>query len=250
MIDENSGIGFYWDGAGPNKLGDRISYSSLPENYYLTTGKKLVCLEDIFCFKYNPFVLRNLETQEKRSLWYYNQGGEGEYKTQAEQICNKWNIKCFINHPKLYFNERAIKTPNSITIHSTGQTVGSIPQRILNFIVNKYNNKIIYQVGGKYDLDCGPSVFDKRNLDFWKSVRYISESEQLICVDSAPLHIGMSFPEIHKKVILVNKTEKECYDWVPFGCKSKNWSGWVPMNVSIFNTFRYDIGHTISYLNI
>ena len=124
--------------------------------------------------------------------------------------------ECYLNHPRIYFNEQSIKTSRSICINTTGQTSGSIPLHISNHIRSVYPNHYIFQVGYKTDIDANAD-FDRRwRDDMAKSAKIMSECEIFIGIDSFCYWLSKCF-KIARKIILVNNTEKECENFLPRG---------------------------------
>lgn len=244
-------VGITWAG-GPNKRGDKIIFSSLPENYYRNTGEKLIDIDNLECLDYNPYVIRGEEPKEIWKLWGSSPVAEA---TQAETICKRFGLKCYINRPRLYkysdIKESSLYSLyNSVVLHFRGESVGMVPIEVQNHIVEKYKKRGWWtiQVGDQLDYSCGAD-FDRRNNTFWETCKYVAESQEIICIDSCVLHIASAY-DTRIKVILVNKTEQELLDFHPLMWDHGKNCGWVGTNCEIYNCYSHSIGLTRSYLDI
>lgn len=245
-------IGITWAG-GPHKVGDKISLvSHLPENYYLNIGEKLIDLDNLEVLDFNPYIIRGEEPTEIWKLW-----GSSPITgaTQAETICKRFGLRCYINHPKLYKYQNIKESPlyslyNSVVFHFRGESVGMVPIEIQNYIVEKYRRRNYWsvQVGNQLDYNCHAD-FDRRDNTFWETCKYVAESQEVICTDSCVFHIAHSY-NTRIRVILVNKTEQELLDFHPLMWNFGKNCGWIGANCEIYNCFDRDVGLTRSYLNI
>lgn len=244
---------FTWAGF-PLKTGDRLIYTSFFENYFKNTNEKLIDTEKHFVTDYNPYVIRDTKEipTEIFTLWggYYKIGA-----TQAETICNKFGLKCYLNHPRLYKYEQIKQSKlyslyNSVVCHFRGESVGMVPIEIQNHIINKYKERGWWtiQVGNTLDYYCGAD-FDRRNNTFWETCKYVAEAQEAICVDSCVYHTAKAY-DTRIKVILVNKTEQELLDFRPLMWDFGKNCGWIGINCEVYNCYPYDLGLTRSFLKI
>ena len=234
------------------KLGDQIIFSSIPENYYRNFGEKLVDVDNRFVFDYNPFVVRGeVKPTEVVNLWseWLRFGSLATPKTLAHKLCVFFNMECFLAHPRLYRFEDEYQLPKSVTVHTSGVTVGAMPHFVIAQILRNYADYNLFQIGGKTDVSI--KGFDRRGCEFWESARYIAGSEIYIGIDSSMLHVAMAYPRTRVKVVLLNKTKEELEAFTPFTIGGDHKiTGWTYANCEHYNCFDRDIGITRSYLKI
>ena len=88
-------------------------------------------------------------------------------------------------------------------------------------------------------------------MDYWETVKIISQCAMFIGVDSGPLHIAQAYPKINRKMI-VTKAQFES-DWPehywPMN-PNDNYSFWYDWDINYFNEFDRDVGVTTSYKDI
>ena len=226
-------------GAITSKIGDLLVFSSFPENYYLHFGEKLVDIDKLFVFDYNPFVLRHSDYSEIFELRQF-QIHIPDFPYPVE-ICNKFGIKARINHPRLYIHENERKIYKSLCINTTGETRGAMTFKTINEIKKRYPDYFIVQVGLKTDRDAG--VLDRRGLSLWDSVKYIAQSEVFIGVDSAMMWCALSYPEVKTKIVYINPNN-------PKELEESTQLGWIPKYVETYNETDFDIGITKSVKKI
>ncbi len=255
-------LGFRWNNALVH-LGDLLARTSLCENYYRNTGEKLVNIDNLEYFKFNPFCVQGVDIHpntlsrvEVRDIWNYQSKfvDFNDSKTMAHELCKKWDLeKCYKAAPDVYqYHElEKDKFTRSICICPQGQTVGTIPLFILNFIRNKYSNHNLFQLGYKNDIDANAD-FDRRGLDFWDSCKLMAQMETVITIDSLPAWMAKCYSSIRLKILLVNRNEQQCEIFLPRGYENKDnhWSGWLEIGSEYYNCFEEDLGCTKSYLKI
>lgn len=241
--------------------GDQLVFTSLPENFYKNTGEKLINVENLHFFSQNPYVIQGSEIHpntltrvETRDLWNFSFGRveTDTCKTFAEEICKRWDLKkIYKNRPDFYIYQNNRPYPRNICIATTGKTVGAIPLKILRYIREKYRDYLVWQIGGLSDVDAGADI-DRRGGTFFDSCKIISECEQLITIDSAPYWLGKMYPNCRLKIILVNKNEQECENFMPRGFPNptNSWRGWLECGNEYFNVFEESLGITNSFLEI
>lgn len=257
-------VGFDWTG-GRQKLGDFLSRTSLPENYYKNTGDKLINLGDSEFFRYNPFCIsaqeihpNTLSRVEKRSIWNYTIGNicNANCKTMAHELCRNWGLeKVYKFGPDLYLHNELTPYPKTIAVHTTGNNQGTIPIFVLNHIREVYKDYLLIQIGGVFDIDA-PFDIDRRGAKWEMTAKMIAESEIFIGPDSFCMWVAKCYGKVHKKLILVNKDRERCENFWPrgFGNEYPNnpFDTWVEVSdgLQIYNTFSENLGVTQSYLNI
>lgn len=240
-------IGIY--GYGPG-IGDKIQFSAIPENYYKSTGEKLVDIEKCWVFDHNPYVLRgNYQLESSVNLWNLQLTKEALSK---EELFNEiFEIKTFLRHPRLYIYEDLTPDYYSITIHTNGKSRGGeMSQKIIDQIIKNYPNHKIYQIGGKEDKKT--PFIDSKGLSIWETAKLIASCGTFIGVNSSMMNLAKCYPKVRKKVLF---NEKNCPDWrgneelktfKPVSPKDT----WIDYNWEYFNTTEADIGITNTYFKI
>lgn len=235
-------------------IGDKIIYLSFPENYFKNTGKKLLSPEKKeWYFKYNPYVEHG-ESENILRLYNISTNYEEEIiQSVAHRVIKNSNIhigekKIFLRHPRLYIHED-VKKENYITIHCTGVTCGgSIPDNILEQIKHKYSNFRIIQIGGTNDKKINFAE-DFRGLSIFDTAELISKSIVFIGPNSGMMNLSFCYPSTSKKIILLNKNEKQIEYFYPFK-KNTDDSNWLDFHYTLYNCYDSDIGTTFSYKKI
>ena len=54
---------------GAQGLGDKLQFSSFPENHFRNTGEKVVDLDRSWIFDHNPYVVRDAPHDRALDLW-------------------------------------------------------------------------------------------------------------------------------------------------------------------------------------
>ena len=106
-------------GAHPIGIGDAIQFTSLPENYYRTTGKKLVDVSHHWVFDKNPFVLRGVFPNKVHRLWervVCGNVGEGPFRSNAEVWAKMLGVEVHTRRPNLWHAVRPIQLFKSRTL--------------------------------------------------------------------------------------------------------------------------------------
>jgi len=238
-------------------MGDLVSFSSLPENYYLSTGNKIVDLWNLWIYDYNPFVLRNEDCDDilDLNLKLSQQHKKCDVRFPVSSIwiyCKALDIKCFVRHPKLYKFENIIPDNNSLCIHTTPRgrdktRLGPIDNHIIEHILKEYKNYKIYQVGGKDDIKIkSDNCIDMTGLGWWETAEIISKSKTFIATNTGHIQLANCFPKTHKKLILSDGDYLESF--VPVS--RERGGDWVDFNWCYYNPTEYDRGITMSYLKI
>ena len=224
-------------------IGDKIIYLSFPENYFKNTGKKLLSPEKKeWYFKHNPYVEFG-ESENILKLYDVSTDYQEEiiqsvaYRVIKNANINIGNKKIFLRHPRLYIHED-VKKENYITIHCTGVTCGgSIPDNILEEIKHKYSNFKIIQIGGLND----------------KKINFAEDFRGLSIFDTGPnsgmMNLSFCYPSTSKKIIILNKSEKQIEYFYPFK-KNTDDSNWLDFHYTLYNCYDLDIGTTFSYKKI
>ncbi len=232
-------LGFLNSGPG---IGDQVVYSSLAENYFRNTGRKLVDIKKSWVYDHNPFVERNVPPDEVIDLWKLKLGKRA-YPNLAQRISEGLGLpKTYLRHPRLYQFENDEIDPNAVVVHVTGISgaAAGMPDHVIDHISKKYRNSVIFQIGGPKDKNT--PFIDRRGLPLWDSIRLIATSGTFIGVNSGPMNIANCYPGIRKKLVLLKRT----HDSVPVSPALR----WIDFNWEYFNTSPDDEGITMSYLKL
>lgn len=238
-------IGIYNLGPG---IGDHVYHTYFPEVYYKNVGRKVVDLNKKWCYDFNPYVERDTAADVVICPWEINDRlPPQDSLCGSEFIFKPLGFDIPLRHPKLYRFEDLEKIPNSICIHTNGNSRHTtISDTVLNLIKEKYKNYQIFQIGGKNDKETG--FIDKRGLSMWDTAELISKCQMFIGVNSGMLHIANCYPSVWKKIILDEFTNDELKTWHP--CSTLRNSFWLDTSIMYFNQTERDIGITFSYKEI
>lgn len=237
-----SKVGIYNLGPG---IGDHVYHTYFPEIYYNNVGRKVVDLNKKWCYDYNPYVERDIACDIIICPWCLNDRlPKQDSVCTPEFIFKPLEFDITLRHPRLYKFEDSKKIPNSICIHTNGNSMHTvIPDKIINLINEKYSGWQIFQIGGINDRQT--PFIDKRGMSLWDTAKLISECQIFIGVNSGMLHIANCYPSVWKKIIIDSYSEIELKDWYP--CSTKNGSFWLDCTNTYFNNTEHDIGTTYSY---
>ena len=267
--DENTRVGITNSGGG---IGDKLQFTSIPENYYYNTGKKLIDLMNQWCYDHNTFVERGNNTVDFAVDLYANdiffKGPQGQpikgqlkfedkdfYVSQPERFKQIFGIEnIYLRHPRLYkYEEMQGSRLGLVTVHTTGKSEGgTIPEKVIERIQKNYIGYTIYQVGGENDA---PTPFiDKRGLDMWQTAELIASSQIFIGVNSGMMNLAQCYPRVNRKLIIIEneRIETKDFDYYRPLCYYKEGvnSPWVDYNWQYYNIHEQDLGITFSYNKI
>lgn len=217
-------------------IGDLVQFTSLPENYYRQTGKKLVDVEKRWAFDHNPYVLRNVEQVGKvHHLWNYFCPSDmlkdplprvrGTcYMTNAEiHLATVGYQNPHLIRPKLYQYDSISKymAREDILFHPFGKSHGALSKKVIDHVLDQYGwTGNLLQIGLSTDPDLGiRRLFTK---DAWDLAKHISRAKMLIGVDSGPAWIAACYPDVIVKKIRVGFQDNlfDPKDWVPLSEKN------------------------------
>lgn len=233
---------------GSTKLGDKISLTHIPYNWFRNFNTRLVDRSGLDVFKFNPYVIRNddLPITELKDLWKLWMNAAQEGATLAEKQCFSFGIPvCYLNRPNLYFPAEPTLF-RAVVVHTTSSRT-AIAQHVINHI-RRVKTGFLYQVGGKGDIDAG--LMDRRGDGFWETVEYVSRAEEAIVLDSAVYHIARCFPHVRIKVVLAGLSKQQCREFRPFDINGGKHCGWIEHGHEYFSEFSDDLGISSSYLKI
>lgn len=244
-------------------IGDAIQFTSLPENYFRGTGKKLSFHGLMpWYLKYNPFVVSgNKDPQIPIDLWNfpprytYPRPRDKVYLSNAEIHANLFGIKePVLKRPRLYLHEDfPFEHRKNILFQPFGKSHGALPKEIIEHVVKKYGvyrYSRLHQIGLPSDPDIGiPRI---STPDIWSLIKEISECRMFIGIDSGPSWIAACYPDVQIKKIrnIWQSGYRQMHDWVPLEIDHPH-SHWDDLSLfKIYNTTDVDVGFTESWRKI
>lgn len=244
-------------------VGDKIQFSSLPENYFRTTGKKLLDLSRPWFFDANPYVIRTdqmikpLPPVQTTELWNFPQrypwpkmarDNPSVYTCNAEIHASIFKCKVTLNRPRLYrYEDVPFEARTAILLHTDGRSHGEMPDHVIEHVISKYRKTgCLFQIGLS-QRDIGIPRISTPSL--WDLAKVISEARMLICMDSGPSWIAACYPDVVIKKLRTKPTPEHFEHWVPLSVDNIH-SHWDDRAHHIFNPTEDDIGFTTSYKRI
>ena len=248
-------------------LGDALQFSSLPENYFVATGKKLIDVSKPWFFDHNPYIIRDEKPKTIQEMWNfpnvfewphprtkegylkYRETIPGVYLSNAEIWASVFKVPVSLNRPRLYqFEDFPYEKREMILIHPEGRSHGDMPKHIIDHVVKKYRQCNLYQIGHRDAHIGGVKYLPTKTL--WELAELISKAKMLIGMDSGPSWIAACFPDIIVKKIRTKPNPPELFkDWVPLEIFNIH-SHWDDRCHQIYNVTDKDIGFTWSYKRI
>lgn len=221
----------------PNKIGigDAIQFTSLPENYFKSTGKKLVDYSRHWVFDHNPYITREYEGEiEIVKLWdkYLNREYEKVlYRSNAEIWAKLMGVTVHTRRPNLYLSSNP--EPGSTYMNRLGISQGTLTDETQTFIEKKYH---------------------ATNLPFcysmWELVDRISKCEQIISPFSGPCWIAACFPNITVKAVFAKGFTHVIEKRIPLSGNEQDSLFDDYGLFKFYNQTERDIGYTESYLKL
>jgi hypothetical protein len=258
---------------GARRIGDKLQFSSFPENWYRNTGERVIDLDRSWVFDDNPFVVREEQPDRVIDLldapWPGKERLQGNqyvrkpiYFSHAERTCSIFGHVAYLRHPRLYRYEDLPVLERRVVLHTTGANYPSgppfydmgedrqrvLPSEIIEHIRSTYRDYELIQIGGREDLDA--RVIDRRGLDIWEAVKIIAQASIFIGVDSGPYWIAACYPGIFRKKILVQYPPDylRCA-FVPMHALNFH-THWHDAACLYYNRSNDDAGITYSYLKL
>jgi hypothetical protein len=245
-------------------MGDKLQFTSLPENYFRATGKKLVDSSRCWIFDHNPYVDRDAEGKVSKSIELWNFGGHkdkwafkaprsegrpGVFVSNAEIWATALGVSVSLNRPRLYaFEDFPYAERELIILHTDGRSHGAMPAHVLEHVVNKYRpTGRLVQVGLNPVMGIGVPHLPTDSL--WDLAEIISKASMYIGVDSGPSWIAACYPDVRLKVLRTKPAAHLFEGWVPLDLKNIH-SYWDDRCRETFNPSPLDVGFTQSYLRI
>ncbi len=242
-------------------IGDGLQYSSLPENYFRATGRKLQDLSRPWFFDHNPYVERGAEHDPTKTLELWNfsprQYDWPDMRTphekprvflsNAEIWAGVFNVPVVLNRPRLYmFEEYPYHKREKILFQTEGRSHGVMPEQVVQHVLQKYGpSNALFHIGPgeTYGL---PHI---ETNSLWGLAEEISKAKMLIGLDSGPAWIGACYPDVIVKKLRTKPGLDSLKTWVPLEIDNFH-SHWDDRCHQIFNTTSDDIGFTSSYRRI
>lgn len=238
-------------------VGDALQFSSVPENYFRTTGYRIHDISKEWFFDHNPFVIRGDTQPLERTfdLWNFPKKfewpvvrPESVYLSNAEIFAGAVGAKTVLNRPRLYqFEDFPFHKREMILLHIDGRSHGDMPDHVLAHVLKKYvPTKRLYQIGNS-SFDLGIPKFKTATL--WDLAEIISQAQMFIGMDSGPSWIAACFPDIVTKKLRTKPSLDALRDWVPLSRNNVH-SFWDDRCHQIFNVSEEDVGFTSTYRKI
>lgn len=239
-------------------IGDAIQFTTIPENYFLSTGQKVIDGTNHWVFDNNPYIIRNPdEIQQKLSKltygWNYNPRyipkSRSCYTSMAEQHTGNLNITPFVRHPRLYqFENYPIEKRRRILLQTQGRSHGKMPDYIIDHVIKKYKHLPLYHLCLPDHPDIG--IPRLSTPTFWNMVEEISGCRMLIGLDSGPSWIACCYPDIVVKRLRMKPDLEQMKEWVPLDAKNIH-AIWDDLQLhQVYNQSENDVGFTSSYRRI
>lgn len=246
-------------------VGDKLQYSSLPENYFRATGLKLLDMSRPWFWDFNPYVIRDDEATPEKVIDLWNWPHKYEwprpqldkehgkrpdvYLTNAEIWASLLGVKHpTLARPRLYrFENYPFEKREWILFHPFGKSHGAMPDYMIEHVIKKYGPTYqLYQVGLSSDPDLGIPRLYTENL--WSLAEVISKARLFIGIDSGPAWIAACYPDVQVKKVrvrVVNGQRPYC-GWVPLEIDNFH-SHWDDRAFQVFTTTDDDCGFMLSW---
>ncbi len=243
-------------------IGDALQFSSLPENYFLETGVKLLDVSRPWFFDHNPFVVRSDDHKPTKvtELWNFSPkqwefpkpretGKPNVYLSNAEIWASLFGVPVKLNRPRLYQfeNTTPFEKRSRILLHTDGVSHGAMPAHIVEHVVKKYGPTNQLYLIGKNTPNIGLPVIHTPTL--WDLARELSQARMLIGLDSGPSWVAACYPDVIVKKVRTKPQSVDFAKWVPLEIANIH-SHWDDRCHQVFNTTETDVGFTSSYRKI
>lgn len=238
-------------------IGDVLQFTSLPENYFRATGKKLADVDRSWVFDHNPYVVRDFKGQLNRVIdmwnfsptkWDWPIPGDGRppvFHSNAEIWAAVWGVKPTLIRPRLYqFEDFPFHKREKILLHTDGRSHGKLDSRVIEHVIKKYESTGQLFLIGKSQETYGLRKIETETL--WDLAKVISESRMLIGSDSGPSWIAACYPDVLVKKVRQRPSAEQYHTWTPLAVKNFH-SHWDDRIFQIFNTTDDDVGAFQSY---
>lgn len=247
-------------------LGDGLQFSSLPENYYRSTGKQLFDVSQPWFFDHNPYVVRDkaspveVRIHKIEELWNFSpsqyqwprprpKNRPAVYLSNAEIWAKRMGVDVTLNRPRLYrYEAYPYKLRKNVLLHTSGKSHGEMPLHIVEHLKEKYGDTLVH-IGTAADLDknkYGLAQYSTRTP--WELAEVVSTARMFIGVDSGPSWVANCYPDVVVKKVRVkpNPPNELLQDWIPLEIDNIH-SHWDDRCHQVFNPTEDDVGFTYSY---
>lgn len=239
-------------------VGDALQFTTVPENYFRSTGEKVIDDTNHWVLDSNPYIIRkpSYEVAKKSKLvygWNHNPRWEPKnracFTSMAEQHAGNIGIDCYIRHPRLYtFEKFPFEKREKILLQTQGKSHGEMPKHIIDHVLEKYKKMPLFHVGLPEDRDIGIPKINTPSI--WDLVREISQCRMIICLDSGPSWIAACYPDVVIKKVRMKPELNALKEWIPLDAKNIH-AIWDDLQLQhIYNSSENDIGFTSSYKRI
>lgn len=225
-----------------NGIGDKLQWAALPENYFKTTGNKMVDLDNCWIFDHNPYIVRNERPNiGVINLWSMSFPSNRSFLSPMERLNQTLGIKTFLRHPRLYLYEDIKLEPLKVAVHTTGRSFGEIDDKIIEQIKINYAGYEIYQIGGILDKKTQFNSYLGHSL--WDTTKFLASCGTFIGINSGMMNLAKCFPRMRKKIIIQGQ---DLNKFSP--CKEIDY--WIDFNWEYYNNTEDDLGISYTYLKI
>ncbi len=242
-------------------VGDALQYSSVPENYFRHTGRRLVDVDQPWFFDHNPYVLRDGTRPERvQEMWNFgprqydwpNPRGEGKprvYLSNAEIHAGVFECPAALTRPRLYmFEEFPFEQRQKILLHTDGKSHGPMPDQVLAHVLAKYGpTDQLYLIGKEPMRGLGLPWIETKTL--WDLAALISGARMVIGMDSGPAWIAAAYPDVVVKKLRTKPAVEYLENWVPLEIDNIH-AHWDDRCHQIFNPTERSVGFTAPYTQI
>ena len=251
-------------------LGDKLQFSSFPENHFRNTGEKVVDLDRSWIFDHNPYVVRDVAPSRTIDLWaapwplrrqitHEQYAAKPVFFSLADRTASIFNYTAYLRHPRLYRYEDLPRLERRVVLHTTGKNIPPRTQQgedaprvltpeIIEHVKAAYAGYEIMQVGSKEDVDAG--VVDCRGAELWEVAKITAQAGIFIGVDSGPYWIAACYPRIFRKKVLMQYPAEYLHrQFVPMHVITLH-VHWHDLSCLYFNRTKDDAGVTYSYLKL
>lgn len=246
------------DGIG---VGDKLQFSSLPENYFRATGEKLVDVSRPWIFDHNPYVIREPSARCDAivEMWNFPKRWEWPvprredkpkvYLANAEIFSSLFSVPMVLNRPRLYqFEDFPFEQRRLILLQVVGKSHGELPRPVVEFIVNKYGPTGQLRLVGPED-PWGFGIPRIETPTLWDLAEVISKARMFIGPDSGPSWVAACYPDVVTKVIRIKPSLDVLSAWVPLEIQNVH-SHWDDRARLVYNVTEQDVGFSWSYKRI